>query len=108
MVAADSPNDGVALDADGAKDMVAGAADGANDGGSAVVATDTRWDDTVDLCSLAAFRMTRAPATGMPCMRAALSLSTLMQGSRRTLVVGFRTKGFWLNEMLGRGEERGC
>jgi hypothetical protein len=100
VVAADVIDNVPAIDADGTKDMVAAATNGANNGGSAVVATDTRWDDAVGLSSSAAFRMTRAPATGMPCMRAALSLSMLARGSQRTLVVGFRTKEFWSNGML--------
>jgi hypothetical protein len=100
VVAADVIDDMPAIDANGAKDMVTAATNGANDGGSAVVAVDTRWDDAVGLSSSAAFRMTRAPATGMPCMCTALSLSTLVQGSQRTLAVGFRTKEFWSNGML--------
>jgi hypothetical protein len=100
VVAADVIDNVPAIDADGTKDMVAAATNGANDGGSAVVATDTRWDDAVSLSSSAAFRTTRAPATRMPCMRTALSLSTLAQGSRHTLAVGFRTKEFWSNGML--------
>ena len=88
----DGTNDGVAIDDNGANDVVAAAANGASDGGPAVVARDTRRDDVTDISSSAALRTTRAPATGMPCMRAALSLSALTLGSRRVLVAGFWTK----------------
>lgn len=92
VVAADGTNVGVVVDADG--EMVTAVPNGVNDGEPAVVATDTRWDDTVDRSSSAAFRTSRAPATGVPCLRAAL-----------TLVVGFRTKEFRSNEMLGIGRK---
>jgi hypothetical protein len=93
-VGPDGTNDGVAIDDDGANGMVAAATNGASDGGPAVVARDTRRDDAMDVSSSAALRTTRAPATGMPCMCAALSLSALTPGSRRVLVAGFRTKEF--------------
>lgn len=90
----DGTNDGVAIDDDGTTDVVAAATNGASGRGPAVVARDTRRDDAMVVSSSAALRTTRAPATGMPCMRAALSLSALTPGFRRVLMAGFRTKEF--------------